>query len=118
MFWVALPVLGDLDTQVEVNSCPHQLLDLRAGSGAYFAQPGTAFVDHNALLTVALDVADRVHVDQIVVVRTRGHPVDHHGQRVWQLVTHPLERGLANRLGHQHLTRLGDTSHENERGGA
>jgi len=35
-----------LDTQVEVNSCPQQLLDLRARSGAYFAQPGTAFADH------------------------------------------------------------------------
>jgi hypothetical protein len=86
-------------------------------SGAYFAPPGTAFADHNALLTVALGVEDRVHVDQIVVVRTSGHLVDHHGQRVRQLVTHPFERGLANRLGHQHLTRLGDTSHENERCG-
>jgi len=89
-----------LTRRSEVNSCPQQLLDLRARSGAYFAQPGTAFADHNALLTFALDVADRVHVDQIVVVRTRGHLVDHHGQRVRQLVTHPLERGLANRLGH------------------
>jgi len=41
-------------------------------SGAYFAQPGTAFADHNALLTDALDVEDRVYVDQIVVVRARA----------------------------------------------
>ena len=65
-----------------------------------------ALADDDALLAVPLDVEHRVHVDQIVAVRPRVDLLDHHRQRVRQLVAHPLQRGLADQLGHQHLLGL------------
>ena len=38
LFWVALPVLGDLDVQVEVDALAEQLLDAFAGIGPDLAQ--------------------------------------------------------------------------------
>src|SRR4029077_21203140 len=40
LYGVALPILGDLDAQVEVDLGTQQLLDLAARRGAYLAQSG------------------------------------------------------------------------------
>ncbi len=69
---VALPLLGDLDVQVEVDRRAQQLLDLRAGVGADLAQAGTLLADDDALLAVALDVDVDAYVDQRLVLGAVG----------------------------------------------
>src|ERR1700757_2089535 len=80
LFGIALPVLGDLDPQIEIDLGAQQLLDLAPRGGAHFAQPGTTLADHDPLLAVALDVKNRVHVDQIVAALPRVDLVDRHRQ--------------------------------------
>ena len=98
---VALPVLGDLDPQVEVDRRAQQRLDLLAGGGADVAQPGPLVADHDALLGVALDVQVGVDVEQRLVVGpvlTQPHLLDHDGDRVRQLVADALQGGLPDQL--------------------
>src|SRR6478736_5695484 len=50
---VALPVLGDLDVQVEVDGDAEEGLDLLAGLGTDVAEAGALVADHDPLLRVA-----------------------------------------------------------------
>lgn len=66
LFGVALPVLGDLDPQVEIDLGAQQVFDLATGRGTHLPQPGTTLADDDALLTISLDVQRGVYVDQVV----------------------------------------------------
>jgi hypothetical protein len=106
---VGLPVLGDLDVQVEIDRRTEQGLDLAAGVGADVAQPGPLVADHDALLAVALEEDVGVDVEQRLVVRpalAQHHLVDGDGDRVRQLVPNAFQRGLADQLADQDLLRL------------
>src|ERR1700740_1072039 len=96
LFGIALPVLGDLDPQVEIDLGAQQLLDLAPRGGAHFPQPGAALSDHDPLLAVALDVKDRVYIDQVVTALPRVDLVDHHRQRMRQLIADTLQGGTPN----------------------
>src|SRR5262245_27787711 len=65
---VSLPVLGDLDVQVEVDRRTEQCLDLLTGAASDLAQPRTAVADHDALLRGPLDEEVGVDVEQRLVV--------------------------------------------------
>ena len=70
------------------------------------AQARALVADHDALLGVALDVEVGHDVEQRLVVGTplaQAHLLDHHGDRVRQLVAHALEGGLADEVGGQRL---------------
>src|SRR3954466_6134737 len=61
---VALPVLGDLHVQVEVDRGAEEGLDLLAGLDADVAQAGALVADDDALLGVAFDVEAGVDLEQ------------------------------------------------------
>src|SRR6478609_4423534 len=99
---VALPVLGHLDVEVEVDLLPEERLDTLAGVRADLAQPGAAASDDDGLLAGALDEDVDAHVEQRLVVGpplALHHLLDDDGERVRQLVAHALERSLAHELG-------------------
>src|SRR6476469_11054677 len=99
---VALPVLGDLDLEVEVDGRAEEGLDLLAGGRADGAQAGALVADHDPLLGVALDVeVGHDHQQRLVVGASLAQPhlLDHDGDRVRQLVAHALKRGLTDEAG-------------------
>src|SRR4051794_41972028 len=71
---VALPVLGDLDPEVEVDRRAQQGLDLLAGDGPDLAQPGPPVTDHDALLRGPLDVQAGADVQQRLFPRAGPPP--------------------------------------------
>src|SRR6516165_3724014 len=91
---VALPVLGDLDTQVEVDPGAEERLDLAAGPAAHVLQPRSPRADDDGLLAGPLHVELGVHVGEVVAAGPRPHLLDHHGDRVRQLVPDPVQGGL------------------------
>src|SRR6185312_13812014 len=91
---VALPFLGDLHVQVQVDPGAHQRLDAVAGPGADLAQPRSGTPDDDGLLGGAFDEEVHVDVQQRVVLwaALAGNDLlDHDGQGVRQLVAHALE---------------------------
>jgi GNAT superfamily N-acetyltransferase len=103
---VALPVLGDLDVQVEVDPRAEQRLDLPARPGADLLEAGTLGPEHDRLLALALHVELGVHVEQVRVAGTRPHLLDDHGDGVRQFVAYPVKGGLAYQLGDHDGFRL------------
>ena len=85
---------------------PSSLSIWAARDGTDFPQPRAALADDDALLAVPLDVEDRVHVDQVVALLPRIDLVDHHRQRVRQLVANSFEGRLTDELGHQDFLGL------------
>jgi len=78
LFRITLPVLCDLDAQVEVNLCAQDLLDLAACRGTHFAQRAPPLPIDDALLAGPLDIEHREHVDQVVTALPRVDLIDHH----------------------------------------
>src|SRR6516164_11550943 len=70
---VALPVLGDLDVQVEVDPGSQQRLDLAAGPAADLLEPRSPRADDDGLLARPLHVELGVHVGEVVAARPRSH---------------------------------------------
>ena len=70
----------------------------RAVDDARQAPP--VFAPQNRLLAFALHVNHRVHVQHALALRVRHNLLDLHGHGVRQLVVQPLQRGLADQLGH------------------
>src|SRR5258708_37666104 len=106
LFRIPLPVLGDLDAQVEVYPGAEQGLDLPPRAGADLLEPGALGADHDGLLAGALHVHHRMHVDEIVTPFPGSHLLDHDGDGVRQLVAHALEDRLADQLGDELLLWL------------
>src|SRR3954454_599859 len=103
---LALPVLGDLHVQVEVDRGAEEGLDLLAGLDADVAQAGALVADDDALLGVAFDVEAGVDLEQRFVggaALAQAHLLDEYGDRVGQLVADPLEDSLPDQLGDQGL---------------
>ena len=105
---VALPVLGDLDVQVEVDpACPSSAsicVRARVPTSRSRAPPRP--------MTMRL-LARRARRRRwrgrrpVSARSSRGHHLlDDDGERVRQLVAHALERGLADQLGDHHQLRL------------
>src|SRR5271155_4728963 len=69
---VALPVLGDLDVQVEVDPGAQESLDLVAGPGADVLQPRSPRAYDDGLLARPLHVQLGVHVGQVVPAGVRA----------------------------------------------
>src|SRR6478736_2969381 len=109
---VALPVLGHLDVQVEVDLLAEERLDALARVRADLTQPGAPTSDDDRLLARALHEDVDPHVEQRLVLGAplpRHHLLDDDGQRVRQLVAHTLEGGLPDELGdHHHLRLVGE----------
>src|SRR5437016_602552 len=82
---IPLPVLGDLDAQVEIHPGAQQRLDLLPGPGADLLEPRALGADDDGLLAGALHVHQGVHVDEVIAPFPRRHLVHHHGDRVRQL---------------------------------
>src|SRR5580704_12773522 len=91
---VALPVLGDLDVQVEVDPGAQESLDLPAGAGADVLQPRSPGADDDGLLARPLHVQLGVHIGQVVPAGVRAHLLDHDRDRVRQLVPDALQGRL------------------------
>src|SRR6266702_7757655 len=68
---VALPVLGDLDPQVEVDPGAEERLDLPPRLAAHFLQPGALGADDDGLLARPFHVHQGVHVDQVAAALAR-----------------------------------------------
>src|SRR5690606_38875819 len=95
---VALPVLRDLDVEVEVHPRAEQGLDPAPGPGADLPQPRPSAADDDGLLGVPLDEQVDVDVEQRrapLPARSLTDLLDDDGERVRQLVPDALERGLA-----------------------
>src|SRR6266545_5079877 len=103
---IALPILRDLDAQIEEHARAEQRLDLLAGAGADVPEAGALGSDNDGLLAGPLDVQVRVDVDQVVSALAWSHVVHDHGDRVRQLVSYALQRGLADQLGGEDLLWL------------
>src|SRR4051794_37152072 len=99
---VALPVLGDLDEQVEVDLLAQHRLDLLAGAGADVLEARAGAADDDRLLRRALDEDLGADGEDLA----RGDLLDDHGEGVGQLVAHALERGLADELGDERVLGL------------
>src|SRR5699024_4499201 len=105
---IALPLLGDLDPQVQMDLAAQQRVDLGTGPRPNLPQPRAAPADDDPLLAVALDEQRRTHhqaplarsdLGEGVAARIRlDDLLDHHRDRVRQLVAHALERRLADQL--------------------
>src|ERR1035438_1997625 len=91
---VALPVLGDLDVQVEVDLGAQQRLDLVAGTAAYLLQPRALGADDDGLLARPLHVKLGVYVGEVRTTWPRPHLLDHDRDRVRQLIAHPVQGRL------------------------
>ena len=108
LFGVALPVLGDLDPQVQVHLGAQQLLDLRARGGA---RPRAAW-RRPCRSRCPSGCPVRRRGSACTSIRSSRGPragfdlLDDDGQRVRQLVAHAFQRGLADQLGHQHFLGL------------
>src|SRR5690606_11230168 len=92
---VALPVLGDLDVEVEEDLRAEQRLDPAPGTGADLPQPRAAAADDDRLLGVARGEDDDPHVDQRWLSPAPlppGPRLDHHRQRARQLLAGPTQR--------------------------
>src|SRR5580698_6814720 len=70
---VTLPVLGDLDVQVEVHLGAQEGFDLVPGPAADVLQPGAPGADDDGLLARPLHIQLGVHVDQVVPAGVRAH---------------------------------------------
>src|ERR671935_943413 len=103
---VALPLLGDLDVQVEVDVGAEQRLQLRPRPGADLAQHGAAAAEHDRLLAGPLHEQGRADHQQVLSVGVRAHLVDQHRHRVGQLVADHGQGLLADQLGDQVLLGL------------
>src|SRR6266581_5847119 len=99
---VPLPVLGDLNPQIQVDPRAKECLDLLPGLAADLPEPCALGTNDNGLLAWPLDVHDGVNVGESAVIGALGHLLDHDGDRVRQLVPYSLERGLADELGNQY----------------
>src|SRR4029078_986002 len=94
---VALPVLGNLHVEVEVDRGAEQGLDLVPGTGADVAEAGTLVADDDALLRGPLDVQVGVGVEQRLFGRpalAQPHLLDDDGDGVRELVADAVEGGL------------------------
>src|ERR1022692_1067612 len=106
LFRVPLPVLGDLDPQVQVDPGPEQRLDLAAGLRADLLQPRALGADHDRLLAGPLDVHDRVDVDEVGAAFPGRHLLDDNRDGVRQLIPYAFEDRLPDKLRDQLLLRL------------
>ena len=80
-----------------------------AGGGADLAQPGALVPDHDPLLADDRSTNRLAWMRQRLVVGpvlAQAHLLDDDGDRVRQLVTDALQRGLADQLGDHRLLRL------------
>src|SRR6202012_2842539 len=100
---VALPVLGHLDVQVEVDAGTQQGLDLLPGPAADVLQAGALGADDDGLLAGALDIHLGVDVGQVLLTGPRLHLLDDDRDRVRELFADTLQGGLADQLGDQEL---------------
>ena len=106
---IALPVLGHLDVQVEVDAGAEQRLDALARVGPDLAEPGAALADDDGLLGRALHVQVDADVEERPVLGpplTRNDLVDDDGQGVRQLVADAFEGGFPDEFGDHHSLRL------------
>src|SRR4051812_512004 len=97
---VVLPLAEDGDVQVQVPPGAEQLLETGAGLGADRLDHLATAAEQHRFLGGALDVQQRVHLDQLVPlalgVRTPDQLLDGHRQGVRDLLAHLLQGRLAD----------------------
>src|SRR5699024_9397951 len=106
---VALPVLGDLDVEVEVELGTEQSLDAAAGLLDDRLEPALAAADDDRLLAGTFDEEIDMDVPQRIVLAAalpRIHLLDLHGQGMRQFVANAFQSRLADELGDHGLLRL------------
>src|SRR5665647_781185 len=99
---IALPVLGDLDVQIEVDPLAEQHLDPLARGGADLTKTGSALADDDGLLAGPFDEdvdPDVEHRRDLGSTLPGRHLLDDDGQAVRHLVVKALKGCLANQLG-------------------
>src|SRR5699024_9095262 len=106
---VALPVLGDLDVEVEVDLGPELAFDAAAGLRADRFESSPAGCDDDRLLSVTFDEEIDMDVPQRSVLAAslpRIHLLDLPCQGMRQFVANALQGRLADELGDHGLLRL------------
>src|SRR6266571_2099628 len=96
---VPLPVLGDLNPQIQVDPRAEERFDLLSGPAADLPEPCALGADDDGLLAWPLDVDDRVDIGEPALIGALRDLLDQHGDRVRELGPDTLERRLANQLG-------------------
>src|SRR5918998_6261635 len=100
---VILPLAEDRHVQVQVHPRAEQRLHAVPRLGADLLDDRAAPAQQHGLLAGALDVEQRVDLDQLAAVPlgvgTAGHLLDGDRQRVRHLLEHLLQGGLADQLG-------------------
>src|SRR5665811_1287800 len=91
---VALPLLGDLDLQVEEARRTENPLDLHPRGAADLPQSRTVLPDDDAFLAVAFDENVGAYVHQRLVVGPVGaghHFIDHYRNGMRKFIAHALQ---------------------------
>src|SRR3954451_13487490 len=100
---IVLPLPQHRDVQVEVHAAAEELREPGAGLGTDPLDHLAAATEQHRLLAGALDVQQRVHLDQLGAlapgVGTADQLLDRDGEGVRHLLVHLLQRRLADELG-------------------